>query len=189
MKSEHFCRCNKRQPLYHKRRAQGAEPRGTAVSPSPISNNTETATSHMRHTAQGFTLIEVMVVVIILGILAAIIAPRLIGRTDDARVTQARIQIKNFETSLKLFRMDNGFYPSTDQGLRALVNKPTTGRIPDNYRERGYLEKKAIVADPWGNEYIYISPGTEGDYDIICYGADGEAGGEGYAKDITNWDL
>jgi general secretion pathway protein G len=136
----------------------------------------------------GFTLIEVMVVVIILGILAAIIAPRLVGRTDDARVTQALVQIKNFETALKLFKMDNGFYPSTEQGLNALVEKPSTGRIPGNYRKGAYLEKKTIVVDPWGNEYAYISPGAEGDYDIISFGADGEPGGEGYDRDITNWD-
>jgi general secretion pathway protein G len=137
----------------------------------------------------GFTLIELMVVIVILGILAAIIAPRLVGRTDDARVTQAKIQIKNFETALKLFKMDNGFYPSTEQGLEALIRKPTIGRIPKNYREGGYLEKKKLTPDPWGNPYIYISPGANGDYDIISYGADGKPGGEGYDADITNWDL
>lgn len=137
----------------------------------------------------GFTLIEVMVVVMILGILAAIIAPRLIGRTDDAKVTQARVQIKNFETSLKLFRMDNGFYPSTDQGLEALITKPATGRISRNYRKGGYLEKKGITSDPWGNRYVYISPGTGGDYDIISFGADNEPGGEDYDTDISNWDM
>jgi general secretion pathway protein G len=137
---------------------------------------------------RGFTLIEVMVVVIILGILAAIIAPRLVGRTDDARVTQALVQIKNFETALKLFKMDNGFYPSTEQGLKALVEKPSTGRIPGNYRKGAYLEKKTVVPDPWGNEYEYISPGAESDYDIISFGADGEPGGEDYDRDITNWD-
>jgi len=137
----------------------------------------------------GFTLIELMVVIVILGILAAIIAPRLVGRTDDARVTQAKIQIRNFETALKLFKMDNGFYPSTEQGLEALIKKPTTGRIPKNYREGGYLERRKLTPDPWGNPYIYISPGTNGDYDIISYGADGKPGGEGYDADITNWDL
>ena len=137
----------------------------------------------------GFTLIEIMVVMFILALLAAIITPRLIGRTDDARVTKAKIQIKNFETALKLFRMDNGFYPSTDQGLETLVTKPSTGHIPNNYRRGGYLEKKKITPDPWGNEYVYISPGTEGDYDIISFGADNAPGGEEYDSDITNWDL
>jgi general secretion pathway protein G len=144
--------------------------------------------SLMKNT-DGFTLIEVMVVVMILGILAAIITPRLIGRTDDAKVTQSRVQIKNFETALKLFRMDNGFYPSTDQGLEALVTIPTTGRIPGSYSKGGYLEKKGIVTDPWGNHYVYISPGTGGDYDIISFGADSEPGGEDYDTDISNWDM
>lgn len=137
----------------------------------------------------GFTLIEIMVVIVILGILAAIIAPRLIGRTDDARVVEAKIQIRNFETALKLFKMDNGFYPSTEQGLEALISEPATGHIPKNYRKEGYLEKKKISPDPWGNPYIYISPGVEGDYDIISYGADGQPGGEGYDADITNWEI
>lgn len=141
----------------------------------------------IRHS--GFTLIELMVVIVILGILTAIIAPRLVGRTDDARVAQAKVQIKNFETALKLFKMDNGFYPSTEQGLEALITKPTIGRIPMNYREGGYLEKKKLSPDPWGNPYIYISPGIDGEYDIISYGADGQPGGEGYNSDITNWDL
>lgn len=142
-----------------------------------------------RSSPTGFTLIEVMVVLFILAILAAIIAPRLIGRTDDARVVEAKVQIRNFETALKLFKIDNGFYPSTEQGLEALVKKPSTGRIPENYREGGYLEKKKIPLDPWKNPYIYISPGTQGDYDIISYGADGLPGGEGYDADITNRDL
>jgi general secretion pathway protein G len=130
-----------------------------------------------------------MVVLFILAILAAIVAPRLIGRTDDARVVEAKVQIRNFDTALKLFKMDNGFYPSTEQGLEALVKKPTIGRIPENYREGGYLEKKKIAPDPWDNPYIYISPGIQGEYDIISYGADGLPGGEGYDTDITNWDL
>ncbi len=136
----------------------------------------------------GFTLIEIMVVLFILGLLAAIVAPRLIGRTDDARIVEARVQIKNFETALKLFKMDTGFYPSTEQGLEALIAKPTIGRIPNNYREGGYLEKKKVTPDSWGNPYVYISPGAQGDYDIISYGADGLPGGEGKDADITNWD-
>ncbi len=138
---------------------------------------------------KGFTLIEIMVVLFILGILAAIVAPRLIGRTDDARVVKAKAQIKNFETALKLFKMDNGFYPSTEQGLEALIVKPSIGKIPKNYRQGGYLEKKKIPLDPWGNPYVYISPGMQNDYDIICYGADGVPEGEGYDADITNWDI
>jgi general secretion pathway protein G len=137
----------------------------------------------------GFTLLEIIVVVFILSLLAAIIAPRIIGRTDDARITEAKVQIRNFETALKLFKLDNGFYPSTDQGLEALIEKPTIGRIPNNYREGGYLEQKKIPLDPWGNPYIYVSPGIQGDFDILSFGADGKEGGEGKDADIKNWDL
>ncbi|MCD6319122.1 MAG: type II secretion system major pseudopilin GspG [Candidatus Desulfofervidaceae bacterium] len=138
---------------------------------------------------KGFTLLELIVVMFILGLLAVIVAPRIIGRTDDARITKAKIQIKNFETALKLFKIDNGFYPSTEQGLEALIQKPTIGRIPTNYREGGYLEQKKIPLDPWGNPYVYTCPGIHGDFDIICYGADGQEGGEGKDADITNWNI
>lgn len=141
-----------------------------------------------RHNSHGFTLIEIMVVVFIIGILLALVAPKLIGRTDDARVVEAKAQIKNFDTALKLYKMDTGYYPSTEQGLESLISKPSTGELPQNYREGGYLEKKNIPADPWGNPYVYISPGLEGDYDIVSYGADRAPGGEGYDADITNWD-
>lgn len=137
----------------------------------------------------GFTLIEVIVVVFILSLLAAIVAPRLIGRTDEARVTEAKVQIRNFETALKLFKLDNGFYPATDQGLEALVEKPSVGREARNYREGGYLEQRNIPKDPWGNEYIYASPGVNGDFDLISFGADGQEGGEGFDADINNWDI
>ena len=138
---------------------------------------------------KGFTLLEIIVVVFILSLLVAIVAPRIIGRTDDARIAQAKVQIKNFETALKLFKLDNGFYPSTEQGIEALVEKPTVGQIPQKYKEGGYLEQKKIPLDPWGNPYIYISPGIYGDFDIICYGADGKEGGEGKNADIKNWDI
>jgi general secretion pathway protein G len=138
---------------------------------------------------RGFTLLEIIIVVFILSLLVAIVAPRIIGRTDEARVTGAKIQIRNFETALKLFKLDNGFYPDTQQGLDALIEKPATGRIPQKYKEGGYLEQKKIPLDPWGNPYIYVSPGLQGDFDIISYGNDSKEGGEGKDADIKNWDL
>lgn len=137
----------------------------------------------------GFTLIEIMMVLIIIGILSALIVPRLISRLDDAKVMDAKVQIKNLETALRLFKADNGFYPSTEQGLEALISPPVTGQVPEHYRTGGYLEKRSIPDDPWGNEYAYFSPGAEGDYDIITYGADGRPGGERYNADISNRDM
>ena len=138
---------------------------------------------------EGFTLLEIIVVMFILGLLAAYVAPKIMGRTDEARITQAKVQMKGFETALKLFKLDNGFYPSTEQGLDALVEKPTVGDIPQKYREGGYLEQKKIPLDPWGNPYVYISPGIQGDFDIISYGADRKEGGEDKNADIKNWDM
>jgi general secretion pathway protein G len=138
---------------------------------------------------KGFTLLEIIVVVFILSILVALVAPRIIGRTDDARITDAKLQIKNLEMALKLFKLDNGFYPDTQQGLEALIEKPTVGRIPLKYRDGGYLEQKKIPPDPWGNPYIYLCPGLHGDFDIVSYGADGKEGGEGKDADIKNWDM
>ncbi len=138
---------------------------------------------------EGFTLIEIIVVVFILSLLVAIVAPKIIGRTDDARVADAKIQIRNFETALKLFKIDNGFYPDTQQGLNALIEEPTTGKIPGKFREGGYLERRKIPLDAWGNPYLYISPGLQGDFDIISFGADGSEGGEGKDADITNWNM
>jgi general secretion pathway protein G len=134
----------------------------------------------------GFTLIELMVVIVILGLLAALVVPKLIGRTEEAKRTQARIQIKNISQAVELFKLDNGFYPSTEQGIEALVRAPEAGRIPNNYRRGGYLER--VPKDPWGNEYIYLSPGTYGDYDIMSYGADAAPGGEGEDADINSWE-
>ena len=136
----------------------------------------------------GFTLIEIMVVIVILAMLAAIVGPKLMGRTDDAKVTDTRVQIKNIETALKLYKLDTGSYPSTEQGLGALVTKPTVGVIPNSYKEGGYLESKKVPKDPWGNDYLYVSPGEHGDYDLFSYGADGAKGGDGKNADITSWD-
>lgn len=138
---------------------------------------------------RGFTLIELLVVIAILGILAAIIAPKVIGRTDEAKVTEAKVQIRNLETALKMYKLDNGAYPGTEQGLEALVGKPSTGSIPKNWRQGGYLEKKKVPADPWGNPFVYVSPGVNDDYDIISYGADGARGGERFDADIESWNL
>ncbi len=130
---------------------------------------------------KGFTMIELMIVVVILGILATIVVPRFIGREEEARITAARVQISNFETALNMFRLDNGFYPSTEQGLSALVRKPESGREPGKWNQ--YLTR--IPPDPWGNDYLYISPGGEGrDYEIISPGPDGEPGTE---DDIASW--
>lgn len=141
----------------------------------------------MLNNQKGFTLIEIMVVVVILGILAALVVPRLLDRPEQARRTKAAVDIKSLEEALGLFKLDNGYYPSTDQGLQALVEKPETGRIPTKYAEGGYLKK--VPKDPWGNDYVYLAPGTRGDFDIISYGADGEPGGEGNNADVQSWEL
>ncbi len=136
----------------------------------------------------GFTLIELMVVIIILGVLATFIVPRFMEEPEKAKVAKAKIEIESLSSAIKMFKLDNGFYPSTEQGLKALVEKPTVGRIPTHWREGGYLEKKAVPKDPWGNEYLYLSPSPRGDFEIISYGADGREGGEGYDADISNQD-
>ncbi len=138
---------------------------------------------------RGFTLIELMVVIVILGILAGLIVPRIMSRPEEARQAKARMQIESLETALKLYKLDNGSYPSTEQGLQALVEAPTVGNLPRKWREGGYLEKGKVPKDPWGNDYVYLSPGTSGDYDIISYAADGEQGGEGKNKDINSWEI
>jgi general secretion pathway protein G len=134
----------------------------------------------------GFTLIEIMVVIVILGLLAALVVPKLIGRTEEAKRTQARVQIKHLQQALELFKLDNGFFPTTDQGLEALVHAPEGGRVPKNYRKGGYMDR--VPKDAWGNAYVYVSPGTHGDYDISSYGADDAPGGEGEDADINSWD-
>jgi general secretion pathway protein G len=142
-----------------------------------------------RAAGAGFTLLEIIVVVFILSLLVAIVAPKIMGRTDDAKIADAKVQIRNFETALKLYKMDSGEYPDTQQGLDALIEKPTSGDVPNKYREGGYLEQKKIPSDPWGNQYVYVSPGVHGDFDIMSYGADGREGGQGKDADIVNWDM
>lgn len=143
----------------------------------------------MIHNEKGFSFIELMVVVIILGILASMIVPRYMGRTDEAKAVKAKIDIVAIETSLKMYKLDNGTYPSTEQGLAALIEKPTTEPTAVNWSENGYLDKKRIPKDPWQREYLYLCPGVNGDYDILSYGADGAPGGEGKNKDIKSWEI
>ena len=137
----------------------------------------------------GFTLIELLIVLVIIGILAGYIGPKLMGHPEEARRSKAVIQMEALETALKLYKLDNGVYPSTEQGLQALVEPPSTGKLPPKWRDGGYLEKGKVPLDPWGSEYAYLSPGVQGDYDLSSYGSDGEAGGEGDAEDINNWAL
>ena len=136
---------------------------------------------------EGFTLIEILVVVVILGILASIIVPKIMRRPEEARRTKAVMDIKAIETALNLYRLDNGVYPSTEQGLEALVTKPTTGVIPRNWKEDGYLDK--VPKDPWGNPFVYLHPGVHKEFDLVSYGADGVEGGEGKDADVENWNL
>ena len=135
--------------------------------------------------ANGFTLIEVMVVVAILGILAAIVVPKIMGRPDDARIVAAKQDIGAITQALKLYRLDNATYPSTEQGLQALIAKPGSQPIPLNWKSGGYLDK--IPKDPWGHEYQMLSPGVQGEIDVFSYGADGQQGGEGNNADIGSW--
>ncbi|AZZ43591.1 type II secretion system protein GspG [Pseudomonadaceae bacterium SI-3] len=135
----------------------------------------------------GFTLIEIMVVVVILGILAALVVPQVMNRPDQAKVTVAKGDIKAVSAALDMYKLDNYAYPSTQQGLDALVEKPGGNPQPKNWNRDGYL--KRVPKDPWGNEYQYLSPGTEGAYDLYSYGADGKQGGSELNADIGNWDL
>lgn len=141
----------------------------------------------MKAQQQGFTLIEIMVVIVILGILGAMIVPNILGRTEETRITAAKGDIRAIGNALDLYRLDNFNYPSTDQGLEALVTKPSGFPEPKNWNPDGYLPK--LPADPWGNPYQYISPGSHGHYDLYSLGADGKEGGEDDGKDILSWEL
>ena len=137
----------------------------------------------------GFTLIELLVVLVIIGILAGYIGPKLMGHPEEAKRTKAALQIQGIETALKVYKLDNGVYPSTEQGLQALVEPPATGKLPPKWREGGYLEKNKVPLDPWGQEFVYLSPGLNGDFDLSSYGGDGEAGGDGDARDVNSWEV
>jgi general secretion pathway protein G len=134
----------------------------------------------------GFTLVEIMVVVVIIGILGMLVVPKLLGRTGEARVTAARTDIATLMQSLKLYKLDNQRYPTTEQGLQSLVQKPTAGPAANGWKEGGYLEK--LPKDPWGNNYQYLSPGLHGEVDVFSLGADGQPGGAGEDADVGSWD-
>jgi general secretion pathway protein G len=138
---------------------------------------------------QGFTLIELLVVLVIIAILATYIAPKIIGRPEEAKRTMAAVQIQGLETALKVYKLDNGMYPSTEQGLSALVELPKVGKLPTKWKKGGYLEKGKVPKDPWGYEFIYLCPGVHGDFDLSSRGPDGESGGEGENADLNNWQL
>jgi general secretion pathway protein G len=140
-----------------------------------------------RRTQGGFTLIEIMVVVVILGILAALVVPQVMSRPDQAKVTVAKGDIKAVAAALDMYKLDNFAYPSTQQGLEALVKKPSGNPQPKNWNRDGYL--KRLPKDPWGNDYQYLSPGTQGQFDLYSFGADGKPGGSELNADIGNWDL
>ena len=142
------------------------------------------ATPLLRHLHRGFTLIELMVVLVIIGLLAAIIVPNVLDRADDARVTAARTDVNNLMQALKLYKLDNQRYPASAQGLQALLTKPTTAPLPTNWKS--YLDK--LPNDPWGHPYQYLNPGVKGEIDVLSFGADGQAGGEGKNADIGSWE-
>lgn len=130
-----------------------------------------------------------MVVIVILGILATLIVPRIMERPEEAKQVKAKLTIGVLESSLRLYKLDTGSYPTTEQGLAALVTAPNTGNEANSWREGGYIEKGKIPKDPWGHEFVYLSPGVHGDYDIMSYGSDGVPGGEGKDQDINSWEI
>ncbi|HEY9033620.1 MAG TPA: type II secretion system major pseudopilin GspG [Pseudomonadales bacterium] len=146
---------------------------------------TTDAVMTMRARQAGFSLIEIMVVLVILGILASLVAPQIMGNVDRALVQQAKSDIKSIETALKLYKLDNFNYPTTEQGLQALVSKTGIPPLPKNFKAEGYLDR--LPKDPWGNDYFYLSPGEHGEFDIYTLGRDGNVGGDGQDADIGNW--
>lgn len=150
---------------------------------SSLTASASAGAGNLRTGARGFTLIELMVVLVIIGVLAALIVPNVLDRADDARTTAAKTDVNNLMQSLKLYRLDNQRYPTSEQGLGALLTKPTTAPVPPNWRP--YLDK--LPADPWGRPYAYLSPGVHGEIDVLSLGADGQPGGEGKNADIGSW--
>lgn len=152
-----------------------------AMFPTPALR--QRALARLKPRSGGFTLIELMVVLVIIGVLAALIVPNVLERAEDAKVTAARTDVNNLMQALKLYRLDNGRYPTSEQGLQALIAKPTSGPIPPNWKP--YLDK--LPNDPWGHPYQYLNPGVKGEIDVMSLGADGQAGGEGNNADIGSW--
>lgn len=147
--------------------------------------NANARSLYVLNKAKGFTLVEIMVVVVIMGILAALVIPKMMGRTDDARNLAAKQDIATIMQGLKLYRLDNQRYPTTGQGLQSLITIPTSSPIPANWKSGGYLDR--LSKDPWGNPYQYQSPGSHGEVDVFSMGADGQAGGSGIDADIGSW--
>ena len=135
------------------------------------------------HNQRGFSLIEIMVVVVILGILAALVVPKIINRPDEARVVKAKQDVMTIQSALDLYKLDNGSYPTTDQGIQALVQRPNSGPVPNNWQS--YL--KSVPKDPWGRDYLYLNPGEHDEVDVFTYGAAGQPGGTGINAEIGNW--
>ncbi|UGQ46135.1 type II secretion system major pseudopilin GspG [Massilia endophytica] len=142
---------------------------------------------HRTKRSRGFTLIEIMVVVVIMGVLAALVVPKLLSRTGESKIAAAKVDISTIMQALKLYKLDNQRFPTTEQGLQALITKPTAGPAANGWKEGGYLEK--MPKDPWGNPYQMLSPGVKGEVDVFSYGADGQPGGTGDDADIGSWDI
>jgi general secretion pathway protein G len=172
----------------------GSAEAGTAGGVEPAYNRgrSRSAQGHRmvrrsRHASRGFTLIEIVVAVAILAILASIVVPRVLGRVDDANIAKARTEISVLSSALNLYKLDNFAYPSSDQGLQALVARPSGSPEARNWRAGGYLEGGRVPKDPWGRDYQYLSPGQRGEFDVYSLGRDGRPGGEGVDADIGNW--
>ena len=157
------------------------------TTPRPPSRGRELNRILLSRLSGGFTLIEVLVVVVILSILAALIVPRIMDRPDQARMVAAKSDIQAITNALKLYRLDNGTYPTTEQGLQALAKKPETGEVPRNWKSSGYLDR--LPKDPWKNDYQYLNPGLHGEIDVFSFGADGQPGGDGINADLGSWNI
>ena len=159
----------------------------SSLSVNRLAGSYKTPLGARQKLSRGFTLIEIMVVVIILGILGTLVVPKIMGRPDEARVVAAKQDISSIMQALNLYRLDNSRYPTTEQGLQALVTRPTQEPVPSNYKDGGYLSK--LPTDPWGSAYQFLSPGLKGEVDVMSLGADRKPGGEGVNTDIGSWAL